>query len=277
MPFSLDPEIAVGLEILAKEFGDIAPMAVGDVASRRAVYDELQRVIHAKLPVPADVEMRDDEVTTTDGARLLLRWYRKAGASPGSAVLYAHGGGMMLSSVGIYDPVIARYVSATGVPFLAVEYRSAPEFPAPNLVTDCYAALQWLTAMAPELGVDPGRIAVMGDSSGGGIAASLAIYARDHGGPAIAKQIRIYPMFDDRNTAPDPELTPFAPWSYDDNLTGWSALLGPAIGGPDVSPYGAAARLTDFTGSRPPTSRSASSTSSGTRRSPTPETCSPRV
>ena len=80
-------------------------------------------------------------------------------------------------------------------------------------------ALQWLVANAADLGVQPARIAIMGDSGGGGIAASLAIYARDHGGPAIAKQILIYPMLDDRNTTPDPDLTPFAPWTYDDNIT----------------------------------------------------------
>jgi len=62
------------------------------------------------------------------------------GSNPGSAVLYAHGGGMILSNVGIYDGPVARYVSGTGVPFLSVEYRYAPEFPAPTPVTDCYAA-----------------------------------------------------------------------------------------------------------------------------------------
>lgn len=246
MPFSLDPEIAAGLAALNERIGEIEPMAVGDVASRRAVYDELQRAIHAQLPAPEDVTITDYETTTADGARLLLRWYAKGDARPGSAVLYAHGGGMCLSNVLIYDRPVSRYVSATGVPFLSVEYRYAPEFPAPILVADCHAGLQWLAAQASELEVDPARIAVMGDSAGGGIAASLAIYARDHGGPSIAKQILVHPMLDDRNTVPDPELTPFAPWTYDDNVTGWGALLGSAAGGPDVSPYGAPARLKDF-------------------------------
>lgn len=187
--------------------------------------------------------IQDFETTAEDGAALLLRWYRKEGSAPGSAVLYAHGGGMILSNVGLYDGPVARYVSATGVPFLSVEYRYAPEFPAPTPVTDCYAGLQWLAANAAELGVDPTRIAVMGDSGGGGVAASLAIYARDQGGPAIARQVLIYPMLDDRNTTPDPQLVPFATWTYDDNTTGWGALLGAAAGGSDVSPYGAAARL----------------------------------
>lgn len=153
---------------------------------------------------------------------------------------------MCLSSVGIYDTPVMSYVSATGVPFLSVEYRYAPEFPAPTPVVDCHTALDWLVKHAPELEIDPERIAIMGDSGGGGVAASLAIYARDHGGPGIAKQILVHPMLDDRNTTPDPLLVPFAPWTYDDNVTGWSALLGDGAGGSDVSPYGAAARLQDF-------------------------------
>lgn len=251
MSFSLNPEIAEGLAALNERFGEIEPMAVGDIATRRNVYDALQRVILAQVPAPGDVTTKDYKTTAADGDQLLLRWYVKNDSRPGPAVLYLHGSGMICSSVDIYDGPVARYVSATGVPFLSVAYRKAPEFPAPIPVTDAYAGLQWLVAHAPELGIDPSRIAVMGDSGGGGVAASLAIYARDHGGPAIAKQILIYPMLDDRNTTPDPELTPFAVWTYDDNITGWGALLGSAAGGPDVSPYGAAARLEDFAGLPP--------------------------
>jgi acetyl esterase/lipase len=248
LPFSLDPEVAAGLAALSEKIGEVPPMPVGDVAARRTMYDPMQRMMLTQLPAPSDVVSKDYKTTTTDGAQLLLRWYAPhRSASKGPAILYIPGGGMICSGVEIYDVPIARYVSATGVPFLSVEYRRAPEFPAPTPVTDCCAGLQWLVANAPELGVDTDRIAVMGDSGGGGIAASLAIYARDEGGPAIAKQILVYPMLDDRNTAPDPELTPFATWTYDDNITGWDALLGSARGGPDVSAYGAAARLQDFT------------------------------
>lgn len=247
MAFSLDPEVGAGLAALFAEAGDAQPPVVGDVASRRENVEGLQTMVHGLLPMPADVTIQDFHATTEDGASLLLRWYSKDGVNPGSAVLYCHGGGMILSNVGIYDGPVARYVAATGVPFLSVEYRYAPEFPAPTPVTDCYAALQWLLGSAAQLGVDPARIAIMGDSGGGGVAASLAIYARDQGGPAIAKQVLIYPMLDNRNTTPDPELVPFATWSYDDNVTGWGALLGDASGGP----YAAAARLEDFTGLPP--------------------------
>lgn len=251
MSFSLDPEIAAGVETLFEGFGDVEPMAAGDVDSRRAIFDKMQLMMFDQLPTPSDVIIRDYETTAQDGARVVLRWYTKSGASPGSAVLYAHGSGMIASRMEIYDGPVARYVSATGVPFLSVDYRKAPEYLAPIPVTDCYAGLEWLAANAPELGVDLDRIAVMGDSGGGGIAASLAVYARDHAGPSIAQQILIYPMLDDRNTTPDPAFTTWIPWSYEDNMTGWGALLGSAVGGPDVSPYGAAARLKDFSGLPP--------------------------
>jgi acetyl esterase/lipase len=114
-----------------------------------------------------------------------------------------------------------------------------------------YAGLVWLSQHAAELGGDPARIAVMGDSAGGGLAAAVAQMARDRGGPAVARQILIYPMLDDRNTIPDPHLVPFAVWTYQDNLTGWHALLGDAVGGPDTPAYAAPARAADLAGLPP--------------------------
>ena len=126
----------------------------------------------------------------------------------------------------------------------------APEHPDPTPVTDCYAALRWLADNAATLDISPDRITVMGDSAGGGLAAGVTLMARDRGGPAIAQQILIYPMLDDRTTTPDPALVPSLTWTYDDNVTGWGALLG---GGPQhVSPYAAPARAQDLT-NLPPT------------------------
>jgi acetyl esterase/lipase len=131
---------------------------------------------------------------------------------------------------------------------LSVDYRRAPEDPHPAPVEDCFAALRWLADHARELGADAGRIAVMGDSGGGGLAAAVALLARDRGGPALARQVLVYPMLDDRTTTPDPLLVPFMTWTYDDNLTGWGALLGSAAGDADVPPYAAPARAKDLAG-----------------------------
>jgi acetyl esterase/lipase len=248
MAFTLDPEVATALEPMAAAMADMAPPPVGDVPSRRPVIEAVMAQTAAAQPTPTDVKVTNFHATITDGAQVLLRWYVKDGAPHGPAALYLHGGGMIAGSVALYNGPVSRYVSNSGVPMLAVDYRLAPEHPHPTPVEDCYAGLQWLAEHASELGVDPGRIAVMGDSAGGGLAAAVALMARDRGGPAVLQQILVFPMLDDRNTSPDPEIAPFAVWSYDDNITGWGALLGGTIGKPDVPAYAAAARATDLSG-----------------------------
>jgi acetyl esterase/lipase len=91
----------------------------------------------------------------------------------------------------------------------------------------------------------------MGDSAGGGMAAAVALMARDRGGPALASQILVFPMLEDPTTTPGPEIAPVAMWTTDDNITGWGCVLGPAAGGPDVPSYAAPSRSTDLSGLPP--------------------------
>ena len=211
----------------------------------------------SSMEAPTDVEVRRYELTVSDGAVLPLTWYEPTaeGRTASAAMLYLHGGGMIASleqTAAVYDVAVRQYVSRSGVPALVVDYRVAPEHPHPTPVEDCYAALQWLEAHAAELNVDPTRLAVGGDSAGGGLAAGVALLARDRIGPRLALQLLIYPMLDDRTVIPDPQLPPeFLVWNYDDNVTGWGALLRGASGGADVSPYAAPARATDLTGLPP--------------------------
>jgi len=200
-------------------------------------------------PVP-DVSTTDYEMVRDDGARVGLRWYVRDDTDSASAVIYLHGGGMICGSIDLYGPLVAGYVSATGVPMLAVDYRVAPESPHPIPVEDCFAGLSWLHDHAQELALDPDRIAVLGDSGGGGLAAGVALMARDRGTP-LASQVLVYPMLDDRNITPDPELVPFAGWTYESNRIGWSALLGETIGSDDVSSYAAPAREQNLAGLAP--------------------------
>jgi acetyl esterase/lipase len=247
MTLSLDPEIAEALRpFLPPE--PPPPLPVGDVGTRRAVFEPMLAAVDRLQPEPDDVTTTDVVVESSDGAGVRARWYARNGAAPGSAVVYAHGGGMILGDIDVFSGTVARYVSATGVPFLSVDYRRAPEHPHPTPVEDVYAALSWLHANAASLGVDPRRIAVMGDSGGGGLAAAASLLARDRGGPAIARQILLFPMLDDRTTVPDPELVPFMSWSYEDNATGWQALLGAAAGTDAVPAHAAPARVEDTTG-----------------------------
>jgi acetyl esterase/lipase len=179
-----------------------------------------------------------------------VRLYRKAGSDPGPGIVYIHGGGMVLGSMELYDKAVAMYVAESGVPMLSVDYRLAPEHPHPVPVEDCFASLLWLHDHAAEIGMDGARIAVMGDGAGGGLAAGTAILARDRALP-LCGQILIYPMLDDRTVEPDPELVPFALWTYDSNITGWGALLGDQRGTSSVPAAAAPARERNLSGLAP--------------------------
>ena len=256
MGLKFDPQVLEGLAPVLSIRPPLEPPEVGDVDARRDNTRRLFAQVLASRPPVAGVDVERYSVVSDDGTTIPLSWYCRAdSAEPGSAVLYIHGGGMImgLEELGdMYESGVRRYVADSGVPMLVVDYRRAPEFPHPVPVQDCYAALLWLASHAEELGVDPARLAVMGDSAGGGLAAGVCLLARDRGGPAIAQQILVYPMLDDRTSVPDPQLLPFLTWTYDDNVTGWRALLGESAGDGDVSPYAAPARATDLSG-LPPT------------------------
>lgn len=251
MTLGIDAQILEEMAPLLAAVGEVEPAPVGDVKTRRVNGHRMFDTVAGQRTPAAGVEVTQHSLTTDDGATLALGWYQRSGEQPGSAALYLHGGGMIfgLEHIGrIYDLAVRDYVAASGVPMLVVDYRVAPEHPHPTPVEDCYAALCWLATNAAALGIDPDRVAVMGDSAGGGLAAAVCLLARDRGGPAVAQQILIYPMLDDRAATPDSSLLPYLTWTYDDNVTGWGALLGAEAGSDSVSPYAAPARATDLSG-----------------------------
>jgi triacylglycerol lipase len=169
-------------------------------------------------------------------------------------ILHIHGGGYVLGDAASLEPVHKIMCADLGCMLVSVDYRLAPETRFPGAIEDCYAALAWLFANAEDLGVDPARIGVMGESAGGGLAAALALLARDRGQYPLAFQHLIYPMIDDRTcVSADPHafVGEFI-WTARNNAFGWRALLGVEPGSPGVSPYAAAARAEDLTG-LPPT------------------------
>src|SRR5690625_4860966 len=245
-----DPQVLAALLAMRDGAPQPPPPAVGDVATRRRNAGQLFNQVLASRPPITGVAVQQFSLDH-DGHQIGLRWYRRAGvAAPGSAALYLHGGGMILDWErlgGLYDAAVRGYVAVSGVPMLAVDYRVAPEFPHPTPLQDCYAALRWLADHAAELGVDTSRLAVMGDSAGGGLAAGVCLLVRDRGGPAIAAQLLVYPMLDDRTCDGASTGAALLTWSHDDNATGWGALLGERT----ADGYAAPARASDLAGLPP--------------------------
>lgn len=245
MRYALDPAIARFAAAMVDQAPGLPMPARGD-------WQGLRQFVNAMVGQAQDDASRFDQVViedvalvAEDGANLSARLYRKNGQRPRSAIVYAHGGGMIASCVAHYESMVAGYVDASDVTFLSVEYRLAPEVQGDAPARDLLAAVRWLIAQAERLDIDPNRIGIMGDSGGGGVAAGAAILARD-ASIGLARQILIYPMLDDRNVVPDPQLAAFAGWTQDFNFTAWTALLGDARGGEQVPPSAAPARLKRF-------------------------------
>ena len=171
-----------------------------------------------------------------------------------AAVLHIHGGGYVMGMPEMNSASCREIAGKLGAVVLSVDYRLAPATQYPGAVEDCYAALAWLHGQAQALNIDRRRIIVSGESAGGGLAAALALLARDRKEYTIAFQQLLYPMLDDRtaiNPAPSPHTGQYI-WTREANAYGWGALLGSAPGSPDVSCYAAAARASDLAG-LPPT------------------------
>lgn len=190
----------------------------------------------------------------TDAPDIGLHLYRPEGsAGPLPCIYHIHGGGYVGGAARDLEFIHRPLVRKLGCMLISVDYRLAPETRFPGAIEDCYAGLDWVFAHAEELGIDTGRIGVMGESAGGGLAAALALLARDRGEFSFAFQHLIYPMIDDRTCMRDPH--PFAGefvWHRVNNQFGWRALLGVEPGSEGVSPYAAAARADDLAG-LPPT------------------------
>ena len=145
-------------------------------------------------------------------------------------ILYVHGGGFILGQPEMADDYLADLVEELEAIIVAVDYRLAPEHPFPIPLEDCYTALGWLFENRQVLNIDTRKLVVMGHSAGGGLAAALAILARDRGKYPIAKQVLIYPMLDYRSGTADSPLknstTGIIGWQPQANEFCWRCLRG---------------------------------------------------
>ncbi|MCS6886670.1 alpha/beta hydrolase [Chloroflexus sp.] len=218
----------------------------------RAGMEQMRAQLAAAVPEFPNVTVTEYRVPgPPDAPDVRVLVYRPSEAVPSlPALLWIHGGGYVLGSAEQDDAQLKTFVSELNCLVASVDYRLAPETPHPGPVEDCYAALKWLHANAETLGVDRQRIAIGGASAGGGLAAGLALLARDRGEVPVSFQLLIYPMLDDRTAVladPHPFTGEFI-WNHAANHFGWSALLGQPPGSPDVSPYAAAARAENLAG-----------------------------
>ncbi len=189
--------------------------------------------------VPKDVEA----LTLASGVR--VRLYRPAGGSASRAgLLWIHGGGYVIGHAAQDDVLCRRFARELGATVVSVDYRLAPENPYPAPLEDCYSALKWLTDLPA---VDPTRVAIGGASAGGGLAAALALLARDRDEVQPVAQLLVYPMLDDRTVQRGGLDNPgHRLWNQSSNKFGWSAYLGDAD--PDLA---VPARREDLTGLPP--------------------------
>ncbi len=143
------------------------------------------------------------------------------------AILHIHGGGLVVGKPEVAIVELQQLSAELGALVVSVDYRLAPEHPFPAGLNDAYAALEWLHGTAGELGIDPRRIAVMGESAGAGLAAAVSLRARDRGELPIRFQLLRYPMLDDRTVlhTPPPHVGHFI-WNAKSNAFGWRSVLG---------------------------------------------------
>jgi acetyl esterase/lipase len=219
----LDPELAPVIEAfpVLDLSPETLPMMRGVLGSGAELSDRVERTEHRAGDVP-------------------VRVHRPVGVEgPLPCIVGIHGGGYVLGSYDMDDPTFDAWCQALGVVGVSVEYRLAPEHPYPIPVEDCYTALKWAHDEAETLGIDRSRIGIRGISGGGGLAAGLALLARDRGEVPIAFQLLDCPMIDDRLQTPSMQHDDLPVWSRKANEFGWRSYLGDLYGSDDV-PYTAA-------------------------------------
>ncbi|MFD0266315.1 alpha/beta hydrolase [Streptomyces sp. NPDC127106] len=183
-----------------------------------------------------------------DVAVRIYRPHRAPSQGGAGAIVWLHGGGFVFGDLDTEHPWAARLADGSGAVVVSVDYRRAPENPFPAALDDAYAVLDWTAAHAAELGIDPARIAVGGHSAGGGLAAAVALRARDEQGPAICFQLLNQPGLDDRQQTWSARNFTDTPWFTRDKTTAaWRHYLGSR----PATPYAAPARATDLSGLPP--------------------------
>jgi len=193
-------------------------------------------ILHEEIVIPGDI------------AVTVLRSKKSSGGKrPG--ILWIHGGAMVLGTRYYFLGGTFEWVKQLDAVVVSVEYRLAPEHPSPANLDDCYATVEWMAGNAVDLGVDTDKLMIAGGSAGAGLAAGVALLARDRNGPKLYAQLLIYPMLDDRNVSTSSkQYYDEGTWTGKANIIAWDALLPGKRGTEDVSIYAAPSRAKDLSG-----------------------------
>jgi acetyl esterase/lipase len=215
---------------------------------QRALIRALLRLAPAPKPGPDVAYERIDL-----GGEVVVHLFTPVPESTGAALLWIHGGGMVIGSPAQDHARNVALVDELKITVASVGYRLAPEHPFPAAVDDCHRAWEWVLANAARLGVDPDRVAIGGQSAGAGLAAGLVQRLADEGGRQPAAQWLFCPMLDDRTAANrDLDAGGYKVWDNTANLTGWSAYLAQEPGAESTPPYASPGRRQNLAG-LPPT------------------------
>jgi acetyl esterase len=246
--YDLDPELALRVpDLVGIDFGDVhgARAALRAIAARNPPRPPAAPVSVADVVVPG----------ARYGPDVRVRTYRPAGsARPRPALIYLHWGGYVSGDIESAHAAALHTADLSGAVVMSVDYRLAPEHPYPAALEDCYAALIWTARSARRLGVEPRAIGVAGESAGGGLAAGLALLARDRSGPPLCFQCLAYPQLDDRlATASARGFTDTPKLTRGAVARSWAHYLRGAgePGGPAIPAYAAPARAHDLSGLPP--------------------------
>ena len=233
----LDPEIAAAVGAI-----ELAGMSLDTLSTYRQTFPA--------VPL-SDAVVRTDHAVPGNPT-VPVRVHRSSEASAALPCVYSiHGGGYVLGSYAMDDARFDGWCPELGIVGVSVEYRLAPETPYPGPLEDCYAGLKWVYDNADKVGIDRDRIGIAGISAGGGLAAALALLARDRGEVPLAFQLLDCPMLDDRQQTPSSRLDGLAVWSRETNMFGWRCYLGDLYGTDDIPYTAAPARCRDLSGLPP--------------------------
>ena len=250
MGYNYDPELAPLLDLLPD-----TSLRLTDPVAARAFFLEMIGQVNAEVD-RAGVAVENRSIPGPPGApEVPVRIYSPEGLArtvPG--ILHIHGGGFVIGNLDSELGSCIGLCRALGVVVVSVDYRLAPETPYPGPLEDCYAALQWASDNSSELNIDPARLAVFGQSAGGGLSAATALLARDRGGPALCFQYLGIPELDDRLHTPSMQAFVDTPmWNRPNAELSWDYYLGAQYrrGADDVPCHAAPARAEDLSGLPP--------------------------